>query len=194
MMKQYNPEHNEYTHYIPLEDLPQIQQRLEELRERIKNAPVYKPYHQGMANETVQLDINDVESVKQFLEHEENFRMDDSINNRHASFFLIACYFCNNNAVIRYLVEAGSSVNRVDVFGYNGVMSVILNECMELEAKLETIAYLIDNGCDVNWLNSRSESALTIALNRMDIEIAHLLLDKGAVIYSGENGVINTTD
>ena len=49
--------------------------------------------------------------------------------------------------------------------------------------KLDVIQMLIDKGCDVNWLNYQRETALLIALERIEIDIANLLLDNGAVIY-----------
>ncbi|MBE6459097.1 MAG: hypothetical protein E7010_04755 [Alphaproteobacteria bacterium] len=60
---------------------------------------------------------------------------------------------------------------------------VILNENMTNEQKLYVIQMLIDKGCDVNWLNYQRETALLIALERIEIDIANLLLDNGAVIY-----------
>ena len=49
-----------------------------------------------------------------------------------------------------YLLEQGSEINRTDIFGYNAIMSVILNENMTDEQKLDVIQMLIDKGCDVN--------------------------------------------
>ena len=60
---------------------------------------------------------------------------------------------------------------------------VILNENMTDEQKLYVTQMLIDKGCDVNWLNYQRETALLIALERIEIDIANLLLDNGAVIY-----------
>ena len=74
-------------------------------------------------------------------------------------------------------------INRTDIFGYNAIMSVILNENMTDDLKLDVIQMLIDKGCDVNWLNYQRETALLIALERIEIDIANLLLDNGAVIY-----------
>ncbi len=62
-------------------------------------------------------------------------------------------------------------------------MSVILNENMEDDTKLQTIQMLIDEGVDVNWLNIQGETALTLALERIELDIANLLLDNGAVLY-----------
>ena len=66
---------------------------------------------------------------------------------------------------------------------YNAIMSVILNENMYDETKLDVIKMLIDKGCYVNWLNYQRETALIIALERIEIDIANMLLDNGAVIY-----------
>ena len=62
-------------------------------------------------------------------------------------------------------------------------MSVILNENMEDDIKLQTIQMLIDKGVDVNWLNIQGETALTLSLERIELDIANLLLDNGAVLY-----------
>ena len=51
------------------------------------------------------------------------------------------------------------------------------------DLKLNVIQMLIDKGCDVNWLNYQRETALLIALERIEIDIANLLLDNGTVIY-----------
>ena len=67
-----------------------------------------------------------------------------------------------------FLIAEGSEVNRTDIFGYNAIMSVILNENMEDDIKLQTIQMLIDKGVDVNWLNIQGETALTLALERID--------------------------
>ena len=42
---------------------------------------------------------------------------------------------------------------------------------------------LIDKGCDVNWINSQGKTALMLALERIEPDIANLLLDNGAVLY-----------
>ena len=67
--------------------------------------------------------------------------------------------------------------------GYNAIMSVILNENMEDDTKLQTIQMLINKGVDVNWLNIQGETALTLSLERIELDIANLLLDNGAVLY-----------
>ncbi len=58
-----------------------------------------------------------------------------------------------------------------------------MNENMEDDTKLQTIQMLINKGVDVNWLNIQGETALTLALERIELDIANLLLDNGAVLY-----------
>ena len=58
---------------------------------------------------------------------------------------------------------------------------------MDDETKLKTIQMLIDKGCDVNWLTCQQETALTMALSRVDIDIANLLLDNDAMLFGELN-------
>ena len=60
---------------------------------------------------------------------------------------------------------------------------MILNENMEDDIKLQTIQMLINKGVDVNWLNIQGKTALILALERIELDIAKLLLDNGAVLY-----------
>ena len=71
----------------------------------------------------------------------------------------------------------------VGIFGFNAIMSVILNENMDDETKLTVLQMLIDNGCDVNWINCQGKTALMLALERIEPDIANLLLDNGAILY-----------
>ncbi len=184
MLRRYNPEHNEYTHYVPLEEAKEIEAKLIALKERLKDVPVFNPSTKEMHEDTVEFDINDISTIKEYIANAEHFNIDAPINNRHASLLLVACYFCNNKEVIEYLVENGSSVNKTDVFGYNPLMSIIMNDYMETDIKIDCLNYLIDKGCDINWLNILAETPLTIAIARFEIDIAHLLLDRGAILYT----------
>ena len=125
---------------------------------------------------------NSVSELKKLIKSN-NFNLNASINRRRASLFLVACYFCMDKEPLDFLIAEGSEVNRTDIFGYNAIMSVILNENMEDDTKLQTIQMLINKGVDVNWLNIQGETALTLALERIELDIANLLLDNGAVLY-----------
>ena len=131
---------------------------------------------------TDELDIDDVNALKELLKTE-NFNINMPINHRRASLFLVACYFCSDKEPMEYLLTQGSEINRTDIFGYNAIMSVILNENMDGETKLDVLQMLIDKGCDVNWINCQGKTALMLALERIEPDIANLLLDNGAVLY-----------
>ena len=54
---------------------------------------------------------------------------------------------------------------------------------MKLEDKLEIIQYLIEMGADIHLMAFNGRTALNVALETMQTEIAHLLLDNGARIF-----------
>ena len=178
-MLTFNPENQTYSKLIHIDEFPEMQKKMEQIAERVKNAPVFP-----VANyeSEAELCIDCVDEIQKMIETE-NFQINTPINRRRATLFLVACYFCSTIEPIKYLLEQGSEINRTDIFGYNAIMSVILNENMTDEQKLDVIQLLIDNGCDVNWLNYQRETALLIALERIEIDIVNLLLDNGAVIY-----------
>lgn len=181
MLKKYNPEHNEYVNYIPLESYAEMKEEIDKLNERLKNTPVMEklPFDDEQAEV---IDINNLAEIEPYFA-DKNINMDAPVNNRMASFLLVAAYFTKNIEVIKFLVKRGSSINKTDVFGFNAVMSVVLNENMEVATKIKTIEFLADNGCDINWMTCLGETALTMALAKADVKIANFLLDKGAVLY-----------
>ncbi|MBQ8436327.1 MAG: ankyrin repeat domain-containing protein [Alphaproteobacteria bacterium] len=178
-MLTYNPENKTYSRFIPVEQLEEMKEKMRSIEERLKNTPINPPYTYETEEE---LDIDDMEGLNKFLETEK-FNINMSINRRRASLFLVACYFTDNKDVLEFLIAQGSEINRTDIFGYNAIMSVVLNENMDDQTNLGTIQMLIDKGCDVNWLNYQCETALTLALERVEIDIANLLLDNGAFLY-----------
>ena len=54
---------------------------------------------------------------------------------------------------------------------------------MTTDMKIKTIKLLIDKGVDINWINTRFETPLMMALNQIEIEIAEFLIDNGAVVF-----------
>lgn len=91
---------------------------------------------------TDELDIDDVNLLKELLKTE-NFNINMPINRRRASLFLVACYFCSDKEPLEYLLTQSCEINRTDIFGYNAIMSVILNENMDDETKLAVQQMLI---------------------------------------------------
>ena len=179
MTTNYNSENPIYSKFIPISEFEEMKEKMKLLEERIKNIPD----NLQLTYETEEeLDIDDVNSLKK-LPKTENFNINMPINRRRASLFLVACYFCSDKEPLEYLIEEGSEINRTDIFGSNAIMSMILNENMDDETKLAVLQMLIDKGCDVNWINCQGKTALMLALERIELDIANLLLDNGAMIY-----------
>ena len=175
----YNSENECYSRFIPIDQAAELQKKIKKLKARLQNMPV-NPIDQAECTE--ELDIDDVNSLKELLKTE-NFNINMPINRHRASLFLVACYFCSGKEPLEFLIEQGSEINRTDIFGYNAIMSVLLNENMDDETKLAVLQMLIDKGCDVNWINCQGETVLMLALERIEPDIANLLLDNGAVLY-----------
>ena len=171
---------NTYIKYVPVEQLPAIRKKLDALEKRLKTVPVYRHY-----NDEVDecFNINDMDEIKNMLEENPDFNIDDSINARHASLFLMACYMCTDMEIPEFLVNNGASVYRTDVFGNNALILLILNDNMTKEQKLNGVAYLINEGADINWLNVQAQTPLTTALAKMELDIANYLIDRGAILY-----------
>lgn len=179
MTTNYAPEKPIHSKFIPISEFEEMKEKMKLLEERIKNTPVNPQFTYETEEE---LDIDDVNSLKKLLKTE-NFNVNMPINRRRASLFLVACYFCSDKEPLEFLIEQGSEINRTDIFGYNAIMSVVLNENMDDETKLAVLQILIDKGCDVNWINCQGKTALMLALERIEPDIANLLLDNGAVLY-----------
>lgn len=56
---------------------------------------------------------------------------------------------------------------------------------------MAVLQMLIDKGCDVNWINCQGKTALMLALERIEPDIANLLLDNGAILYKSPEKPIN---
>ena len=176
-----------YSKLIPIWEFGEMQEKMKLLEERIKNTPVNpQPTYETEG----ELDIDDVEALKKIITNKQ-FKINMAINRRRASLFLVACYFCANKESLEFLIEQGSEINRTDILGYNAIMSVVLNENMNNETKIAVLQMLIDKGCDVNWINSQGKTALLLALECIELDIANLLLDNGAYLYKSPENIIN---
>ena len=134
-MLTFNPENQTYSKLIHIDEFPEMQKKMEQIAERVKNAPVFP-----VANyeSEAELCIDCVDEIQKMIETE-NFQINTPINRRRATLFLVACYFCSTIEPIEYLLAQGSEINRTDIFGYNAIMSVILNENMTDEQKLVSV-------------------------------------------------------
>lgn len=182
-MLTYNTENNTYSKLIHISQFQEIQKKMEQISERICNTPVFLINNYESEEE---LCIDCIDELEKIIKSE-TFNINSPINRRRANLFLVACYFCSTIEPLEYLLEQGSEINRTDMFGYNALMYVVSNENMDNETKLKTIQMLIDKGCDINWLTCQQETALTMALSRVDIDVANLLLDNGAMLFGELN-------
>lgn len=158
----YNSENECYSKFIPIDQMAEMQEKIKKLEERLQNMPV-NPIDQTEC--TDELYIDDVNSLKKLLKTE-NFNINMPINRRRASLFLVACYFCSDKEPLEYLLAQSCEINRTDIFDYNAIMSVVLNENMDDKTKLTVLQMLIDKGCDINWINCQGKTAAGLGAYR----------------------------
>lgn len=178
--KRFNPENKSYSMTIPADELAAFEEKCNLVKEKIIKAQQAKPpvFEPGDSS----LDIDDFEQIKSLIENEPNFKINMSLNRRRASLFLVCCYFCSKPDIIEYVLNCGSEINRVDLYGYNALMTLTLNEVMSETDKLPLVKLFIEKGIDIDWNNYEGDTPLTLALETMQLDIAGILIDAGALI------------
>ena len=73
------------------------------------------------------------------------------------------------------LIKAGANINAADCMGYTPLMGAALNYCVDW-----CVPMLLDAGADVNAVNSREETALSLAIQGWNHEVVFLLIQAGA--------------
>ena len=168
-----------FNRYIPLSEAAAVFQLLNELQDQIKKKPLSElPYYEMEGD----ICIDDVDTIKAYMEEHPDFFIDAPLFINRTTLLLIACEDGTNADVIEFLLNNNAEINRCNILGYNAVMLVIRNENMDIDTKLEVIQMLIDRGIDINWVNCYAETALNIALSRIEPRIAKLLMDNGCVL------------
>lgn len=127
--------------------------------------------------------INDANSLEKMFADNPAFKLENPMNIMRRTILLIACGMSEDTEGIEYLISRGAEINRNDLIGENALMYVIQNQNMPTDMKLKAVQLLIDHGIDINWVNSRFETPLMMALNQIEIEVAELLIDNGGVVY-----------
>lgn len=168
---------NEKTNkHMPLSKASAIYNLMNEFHDQIKKTPVFQlPIYKSEDA----ICIDDVESLKSYMERHPDFSIDMPISVSRATLLLYACETGVNAEVVKYLLDNNAEVNRCNIFGYNALMLLIRNEDMDIETKLRAAQLLIDRGIDINWINCYGETALNIALPRIQPHFAKLLIDNG---------------
>ena len=178
-MTEQTYETDTFNRYIPLSEAAAVFQLLNELHDQIKKKPLSElPYYE-LEDEVC---IDDVDTIKAYMEEHPDFFIDAPLFINRTTLFLIACEDGMNADVIEFLLNNNAEINRCNILGYNAVMLVIRNENMDIDTKLDVIQMLIDRGIDINWVNCYAETALNIALSRIEPRIAKLLMDNGCVL------------
>ncbi len=84
-MLTFNPENQTYSKLIHIDEFPEMQKKMEQIAERVKNAPVFP----ANSYETdAEICIDNIDDLKKLLE-DKNFKINSSINRRRASLLLV---------------------------------------------------------------------------------------------------------
>ena len=182
MFKTYNKENNSYTRYIHTSEIEAALEKMKKISSRVQ----YKSFDDipdGNQVEDYHLVIDDAKSLEKMFADNPDFKLESPMDTMRRTIFLVACGMSEDTEGIEYLINKGAEINRNDVLGENALMYVIQNPNMPTEEKLKAVQLLIDHGIDVNWINTRFETPLMMALNQIEIEVADLLIDNGGVVY-----------
>ena len=171
--------------YIPVSKLKDLAPLLEDISKNIKGTP-YDDIEtlinkEGFDDEVL---IDDESSLVQLFNKYPELKLEKPLNHKRMTIFLMACALSKSDKGIKYLIKKGAEINRTDIFGNNALMFLICNQVMPSSVKLRTIRYLINKGIDINWINGKLQTPLAIALEYIEIEAAHLLMENGGVIYT----------
>lgn len=182
MLKTYNKENNTYSRYFHVSEIEAALEKMKAISNRVE----YKPFDEIPDKnqlEDYHVTIDDAESLEKMFADNPAFKLEHPMDIMRRTILLISCGMSEDTEGIEYLISRGAEVNRNDLMGENALMYVIQNPNMPTEEKLKAVQLLIDHGIDVNWANSHCETALMMALNQIEIEVAGLLIDNGGVVY-----------
>lgn len=182
MLKTYNKENNTYSRYFHVSEIEAALEKIKQISSRVE----YKPFDEIPDKnqlEDYHVTIDDANSLEKMLADNPSFKLESPMDIMRRTILLIACGMSEDTEGIEYLISRGAEINRNDMIGENALMYVIQNQNMPTEEKLKAVQLLIDHGIDVNWANSHCETALMMALNQIEIEVAELLIDNGGVVY-----------
>jgi len=182
MLKTYNKENNTYSRYFHVSEIEAALEKMKQISSRVE----YKPFDEIPDKnqlEDYHVTIDDANSLEKMFADNPTFKLESPMDIMRRTILLIACGMSEDTEGIEYLISRGAEINRNDLFGENALMYVIQNQNMPTDMKLKAVQLLIDHGIDVNWANSRCETALMMALNQIEIEVAELLIDNGGVVY-----------
>lgn len=181
-MLTYNKQTNTYSRYIHKSEIEATLEKMKAISSRVQYKSI-DDLPEGKQLEDFHLIIDDATSLEKLFAEIPSFKLEQPVDGLRRTLFLIACGMSEDTEGIEYLINKGAEINRNDLMGENALMYIIQNPNMPTEEKLKAVQLLIDHGIDVNWLNSRFETPLMMALNQIEIEVAELLIDNGGIVY-----------
>lgn len=182
MLKTYDKQNNTYTRYIHISEIEAALEKMKKISSRVQYKSI-DDIPDGNQVEDYHLTIDDAKSLEKMFANNSTFKLESPMDTMRRTIFLVACGMSEDTEGIEYLINKGAEINRNDVLGENALMYIIQNPNMPTEEKLKAIQLLIDHGIDVNWINSRFETPLMMALNQIEIEVADLLIENGGIVY-----------
>ena len=182
MLKTYDKQNNTYTRYIHISEIEAALEKMKKISSRVQYKSI-DDIPDGNQVEDYHLTIDDAKSLEKMFADNPDFKLESPMDTMRRTILLIACGMSEDTEGIEYLINKGAEINRNDVLGENALMYVIQNPNMPTEEKLKAVQLLIDHGIDVNWINTRFETPLMMALNQIEIEVADLLIENGGIVY-----------
>lgn len=182
MLKTYNKQNNTYTRYIHISEIEAALEKMKKISSRVQYKSI-DDIPDGNQVEDYHLTIDDAKSLEKMFADNPDFKLESPMDTMRRTILLIACGMSEDTEGIEYLINKGAEINRNDLMGENALMYVIQNPNMPTEEKLKAVQLLIDHGIDVNWINTRFETPLMMALNQIEIEVADLLIENGGIVY-----------
>ena len=181
-MLTYNKQTNTYSRYIHKSEIEATLEKMKAISSRVQYKSI-DDLPEGKQLEDFHLIIDDATSLEKLFSEIPSFKLEQPVDGLRRTLFLVACGMSEDTEGIEYLINKGAEVNRNDLLGENAIMYVIQNPNMTTDMKIKTIKLLIDKGVDINWINTRFETPLMMALNQIEIEIAEFLIDNGAIVF-----------
>ena len=182
MLKTYDKQNNTYTRYIHISEIEAALEKMKKISSRVQYKSI-DDIPDGNQVEDYHLTIDDAKSLEKMFADNPDFKLESPMDTMRRTILLIACGMSEDTEGIEYLINKGAEINRNDVLGENALMYVIQNPNMPTAEKLKAVQLLIDHGIDVNWINTRFETPLMMALNQIEIEVADLLIENGGIVY-----------
>lgn len=182
MLKTYNQNTDTYSRYIHKSEIEATLEKMKAISSRVKYKSI-DDLPEGNQLKDFHLVIDEANSLEKLFAEIPSFKLEQPVDEMRRTLFLVACGMSEDTEGIEYLINKGAEINRNDLLGDNALMYVIQNPNMTIDMKMKTIKLLIDKGVDVNWINTRFETPLAMAINQIEIEIAEVLIDNGAIVF-----------